>query len=80
MIVITVMEQEHGPELDLVPTHHLLAMERKGTMLQFVTMKSAKNRLLYQFLIPKISFSYPKSVSLTQNQFLLPNFILIVDH
>ena len=30
MIVITVQEQEHGTEPDLVPTHHLLAMERKG--------------------------------------------------
>ena len=44
VIVITVMEQEHGTELDLVPTHHLLAMERKGTMSQFAAMKSAKNR------------------------------------
>ena len=24
--VITVLEQEHGPELDLVPTQHLLVM------------------------------------------------------
>ena len=30
VIVITVQEQEHGTEPDLVPTHHLLAMERKG--------------------------------------------------
>ena len=67
MIVITVLEQEHGTELDLVPTHHLLAMERKGIMSQFLTMKSTKNRLLHQFLSPK-------------NQFLLPNLILIVNH
>ena len=30
VIVNTVQEQEHGTEPDLVPTHHLLAMERKG--------------------------------------------------
>ena len=29
MIVITALEQELGTELDLVPTHHHLAMERK---------------------------------------------------
>ena len=32
MIVITVQEQENGTELDHVPTHHHLAMERKGIM------------------------------------------------
>ena len=31
VIVITVMEQEHGTELDLVPTQHLLVMEGKIT-------------------------------------------------
>ena len=45
--VITLQEQEHGTELDLVPTHHLLAMERKGTMSPFVIMKPTKNRLLH---------------------------------
>ena len=29
VIVITVLEQEHGTELDLVPTQHLRVMERK---------------------------------------------------
>ena len=29
VIVITVLEQEHGTELDLVPTQHLLVMESK---------------------------------------------------
>ena len=31
VIVITVLEQEHGTELDLVPTHHHFAMEGKKT-------------------------------------------------
>ena len=31
VIVITVMEQEHGTELDLVQTQHLLVMECKTT-------------------------------------------------
>ena len=30
MNVITVLEQEHGTELDLVQTQHLFAMERKS--------------------------------------------------
>ena len=30
-IVITVLEQEHGTEIDLVPTQHLLVMECKLT-------------------------------------------------
>ena len=29
--VITVLEQEHGTELDLVQTQHLFAMERKSS-------------------------------------------------
>ena len=29
VIVITVLEQEHGTELDLVPTQHLLVMGSK---------------------------------------------------
>ena len=31
VIVITVLEQEHGTELDLVPTQHHLVMECKIT-------------------------------------------------
>ena len=32
--VITVLEQEHGTELDLVPTQHLLATE--GSVVKFI--------------------------------------------
>ena len=40
VIVITVLEQEHGTELDLVPIHHHLAMERKGIATSFQKNKN----------------------------------------
>ena len=46
VIVITVLEQEHGTEQDLVPTQHLLVMECKMTDIKSSVKRNAKESLI----------------------------------
>ena len=43
VIVITVLEQEHGTEIDLVPTQHHFVMEGKITDKKHVSKLSTLN-------------------------------------